>query len=387
VAKTDRDGGGAIVRLATGAMRSGVFVLLFNCIAVKGGEFELPEQIQPTQHLRVTAYDQPPVFGNPKAFRWEAQAHPAVEELRSLYRLTDIAGEGTDWEQALRLLNWVHTRADHNGWNAAPQRDAHALLQHAAAGGSLRCVEYSHLLTQVLSAVGIPARVVYLRRKNPERGFGAGHVVVEAWINQFRKWVLLDPQCNAYWTWCGMPQGALELRRLRLGGRTLFLHRATQKWSPLDRLAKYVWAQYFHHCLFYRAGDYYGLGEATFPVPWRYWDQKAAPAFEFQGLNVAEAAVSDWSQVNFTCNAVTIQLRSPAPGEPFAPELLAELSHCTPWFAQYEIRFDDGEWQATDGAEPLAWRLRPGSNRIEARTVNQLGRRGIPSTIALTVSH
>jgi hypothetical protein len=343
----------------------------------------MPKQTQPTQHLHVAAYDQPPVFGTCQAYRWEAQDEHPVEELRSLYHLEKQAGAGSEWEQILQLLNWVHTRADHNGWTAAPERDAHALLQHVAAGGSLRCVEYSHLLAQVLSAVGIPARVVYLRRKHPERGFGSGHVVAEAWVNQFRKWVLLDPQCNAYWTYRGVPQNALELRRLHLAGLTALVHRKTRKWTPLDWLAKFVWAQYFDHCIFYRAGDYYGRGEATFPLPWRYWDQKAAPAFEFQGQNVAEVAVSDPSQVNFTCNAATIQLRSPAPGEPFTPELLVELSHCTPWFTNYEIRFDDGEWQATDGAEPIAWHLRPGRNQIEARTVNQLGRRGIPSRIAV----
>jgi hypothetical protein len=47
------------------------------------------------------------------------------------------------------------------------------------------------------------------------------------------------------------------------------------------------------------------------------------------------------------------------------------LKTLTPNLKRYEVRTDGGEWKASD--DDFVWALRPGSNRLEARTVNQFG--------------
>lgn len=56
------------------------------------------------------------------------------------------------------------------------------------------------------------------------------------------------------------------------------------------------------------------------------------------------------------------------------------LKTLTPNFKRYEIRVDDAEWNSSD--DSFEWRVHPGANRVEARTVNQFG---IPGPVSRAV--
>ena len=61
-----------------------------------------------------------------------------------------------------------------------------------------------------------------------------------------------------------------------------------------------------------------------------------------------------------------------------ARKVVVALKTLTPNFKGYEVQFDGGPWKPS--AEKLNWMLRPGANRVAARTVNQFGVRGPVST-------
>ena len=63
-----------------------------------------------------------------------------------------------------------------------------------------------------MCVAGIMGRVLYLRTEDVEnRKVGAGHVVVESFSEIHKKWIMLDPQNNAYAEAEGIPLNALEL--------------------------------------------------------------------------------------------------------------------------------------------------------------------------------
>ncbi|HEX3815702.1 MAG TPA: transglutaminase domain-containing protein [Mycobacteriales bacterium] len=142
---------------------------------------------------------------------------PAAEESELRRRLPDVAE--TAWATALGLTRWSSQQWSHDGVNDAEDRNAVELLDRAAAGERFRCVEYATVLAQSLNVTGIPARGVHALRDGYDRPVtGMGHVVVEAWIEDLDRWVVLDPQNEGYWCAGDQPLGAVELwRRYRAG--------------------------------------------------------------------------------------------------------------------------------------------------------------------------
>jgi len=51
--------------------------------------------------------------------------------------------------------------------------------------------------------------------------------------------------------------------------------------------------------------------------------------------------------------------------------LQVELQTLTPNFKRFETRLNEGEWQPAEASFP--WPLRPGTNRLAARTLNHFG--------------
>jgi len=60
-------------------------------------------------------------------------------------------------------------------------------------------------------------------------------------------------------------------------------------------------------------------------------------------------------------------------------KVAVKLQTMTPNFQAYEVRFAGGSWGVTDAN--LLWAIRPGLNRLEARTVNRFGVHDPTSTV------
>jgi hypothetical protein len=117
------------------------------------------------------------------------------------------------WETAKVLLEWTAGAWQHAN-DHVEREDALEVLERVAIGERFACVEYSIVLSQALNAVGIPARRLSLRMRDQHVGFGRGHVVSEAWIDDFGRWVVLDGQNGAWWGAPDQPLGVRELQRL-----------------------------------------------------------------------------------------------------------------------------------------------------------------------------
>jgi len=121
---------------------------------------------------------------------------PEASGDRLLARLPGV--KASAWDTAVMLLEWATTRWEHANDHVDDQNAAE-VLDRVEGGERFACVEYSIVLSQALNAVGIPARRVNLRTPDSHVGFGRGHVVTEAWIDDLNKWVILDGQNGAWW--------------------------------------------------------------------------------------------------------------------------------------------------------------------------------------------
>jgi transglutaminase-like putative cysteine protease len=148
-------------------------------------------------------------------FRRSHPDDPYLKELRERFGLQDvIAGEEDDYGRMRAVCAWVRGRWEHNGMNEPKKSDPISILEAAAQGRRFRCVEYAIVLDGALNALGIPSRVLALKTRDVEtRQSGAGHVVVEAYLADLEKWILIDGQFDVIPTLDGEPLNAVELQR------------------------------------------------------------------------------------------------------------------------------------------------------------------------------
>lgn len=121
---------------------------------------------------------------------------PALADLREKYGLAAIAGSGTAFDRAVRVMDWLTTHVRHNGsCNPEGSRCAATALAYAfdQPDKGVNCAWLATTLTECLLSLGIPARTVYIMPFAPYDC--DNHVVTEVWDG---KWILLDPTCNCF---------------------------------------------------------------------------------------------------------------------------------------------------------------------------------------------
>jgi hypothetical protein len=139
--------------------------------------------------------------------------------LRSKYPIDSlIKNAGSDTERALAILHWVNRQWMHNGDNVPKKHDAISILQEVKEGKNFRCVEYGIVTTACLNAIGLKARVLSLKTKDVETTqYGAGHVLLEVYLNDLKKWVMLDGQWDIMAVLNGVPLNAMEFQQAIAG--------------------------------------------------------------------------------------------------------------------------------------------------------------------------
>ncbi len=147
------------------------------------------------------------------------------------------------WATARTLLAWATSCWEHAN-DHVDSADAVEVLDRADAGERFACVEYSVVLCQALNAVGIPARRVSLLMRDQHVGFGRGHVVSEAWVDDLRRWVVLDGQNGAWWGTLDEPLGLRDLQAIENGrGPRPDMCLTVRDIAPPDQA---TWWAYFH---------------------------------------------------------------------------------------------------------------------------------------------
>ncbi|PRY10336.1 transglutaminase superfamily protein [Pontibacter ummariensis] len=138
-----------------------------------------------------------------------------LNTLRGKYQLDEVVkGASNDTERALRMVNWVHNQWKHNGANEPSRPDALTILEEVKDGKQFRCVEYGIVATSCLNSIGLPARVMGLKTKDVETTeYGAGHVLLEVFLPDLQKWVMLDGQFDAMPVLHNIPLNAVEFQQ------------------------------------------------------------------------------------------------------------------------------------------------------------------------------
>lgn len=142
--------------------------------------------------------------------------------LKQQYGIEEIAGEGSEWEKAARLMDAFAGRLAHksNYGNEIPM-NALDLLAHSLDNKAhgINCRSKAQILNEMCLSLGIYARKVWIM---PISEYDSDcHVVNEVWDSSLNKWVMLDITNNQYWLdENGTPLSVLEVRKL--GAENIF---------------------------------------------------------------------------------------------------------------------------------------------------------------------
>lgn len=151
--------------------------------------------------------------GENHVFTYDFQ-NPEYPELIKKYDIEKCAGEGSEFEKALRLMDKYAPRLTHKSdYDNHIDFNAIDLLEYSLDKPSqgINCRAKAQILNEMCLALGIYSRKVWIMPNSPYDG--DCHVVNEIWDNSLEKWIMLDITNNQYWVdEAGTPLSVLEIR-------------------------------------------------------------------------------------------------------------------------------------------------------------------------------
>lgn len=134
--------------------------------------------------------------------------------LKEEYNLEKTAGDGSESEKAMNLMNEFSPRLTHKSdYDNHIETSALSLLEYSLDKKScgINCRAKAQILNEMCLALGIYSRKVWIMPNS--RYDGDCHVVNEVWDSSLNKWVMLDITNNEYWIdENGEPLSVLEIR-------------------------------------------------------------------------------------------------------------------------------------------------------------------------------
>ena len=130
------------------------------------------------------------------------------------YDVAKTAGEGSEFQKALRLMDEYAPRLTHESYFGGDvEFKALPLLEYSLDNPSqgINCRLKSQILNEMLLALEIYSRKVWI---NPYSSYDDDcHVVNEVWDTTYNKWIMLDITNNQYWIdEEGTPLSVTEIR-------------------------------------------------------------------------------------------------------------------------------------------------------------------------------
>lgn len=134
-------------------------------------------------------------------FSYDFQAKEFIE-LKERYRIQEVAGNGSEIEKVINLLQWCNQNVLHNGGTKDVEfipKTSLAILDYSFGKGreyGVYCRFQAIVFTECCLALGIKARILHCLPYSPY-DFDS-HVVSMVYINELKKWILADPGNNRY---------------------------------------------------------------------------------------------------------------------------------------------------------------------------------------------
>ena len=207
--------------------------------------------------------------GDPEEMVYEFDC-PEFEELRVKYDLVKIAGKGSDFRRAKRLLHYLASGLTHSSWyDNHIECNALRLLEYSfrKPEQGINCLNKAKILVECALALGIYARRVSLMPFSPY-DFD-NHVVAEIYDRSLEKWIMLDPTSDGYFVdESKRPLSLLEMRSKFANGEFVTYVPSTSLLKDIQKLRdQYIVANmYICKNLFYFKADKY----STFGVKKEY---------------------------------------------------------------------------------------------------------------------
>ena len=125
---------------------------------------------------------------------------PLLAELEVKWGLRKIAGEGDTQSRALNLLHWLCMHTRHGNPQSLPEglrMDAQSLLDwsYDQPGNDPNGKHLSIVFSECMLAVGIRAYALWCY---PKVFKGEKACVVQAWLPEEDRWIMLDPSFHVY---------------------------------------------------------------------------------------------------------------------------------------------------------------------------------------------
>lgn len=168
-------------------------------------------------------------------------------KLRKEYKLDSLIKDcRTDFEKVAKIQSWVQSRWEHDGKNVPEYNDAIYILKEAEKGKRFRCVEYSIVANQCLSALGFKVRGLGLMTRDISKvKWGGGHAVNEVYLDDVKKWVFIDPQYDVIPVANDTPLNAVELQNYISEGKDF------QLLNPNNTITKDEYVKWIGPYLYY----------------------------------------------------------------------------------------------------------------------------------------
>ena len=168
---------------------------------------------------------------------------PEFNELRTKYNLVKIAGNGSDFARAKRLLHYLAPRLTHSSWyDNHIECNALRLLEYSLSNPEqgINCLNKSKILVECCMALGIYARRVSIMPFSPY-DFD-NHVVAEIYDRTLEKWIMLDPTSDGYFIdETKTPLSLLEMRSKFANAEFVTYVSSTSPLKDIEKLrAKYT---------------------------------------------------------------------------------------------------------------------------------------------------
>jgi hypothetical protein len=132
------------------------------------------------------------------SFEYTSSADEELRSLRQEFNLDSIAGNGTDLEQVMNLLEWAHTIVRHDGSSKNPSpRDAHNIIRVCMEEDrGVNCRMMATVLNEAYLAMGFKSRHVTclpMDKEDPDC-----HVTNMIYVPSLNKWIYVDPTFGGY---------------------------------------------------------------------------------------------------------------------------------------------------------------------------------------------
>jgi len=342
-------------------------------------------------------------------FIYQDMTHPKV---RALYERAGIgemiSSSRTELELIQKISDWANAQWGHMQPLPYASWDAHEILDRTEKGDAFWCTYKAALFVQACNAAGLTARMLGINRRHRD-----AHTVTEVYINDFRKWMLVDPWMNCWFERDGVPLSAREFHEAMNDPAGIYLvfganGYGTEYWDfktgkaasiphsnrrvPIEEHPRKGLIDYYHDIRIVLRNDHTvhpqrkeNLFIDGFMVPYNarggewwgpqlHWTDDSTPPL-ITCDNTGEINDFEWP-----LNEVKVDLRKvTVPSEPVVLE--ARFSTLTPCFSRYRLEID-GRPVSLEG-DVYLWRLKEGRNSLKVASVNAVGRSGFPSEFVL----